>query len=84
MLASTVQFSRYGRRSNFDLRVHQEVPFEELDAEPSSTITALKAGLKARSLRTQQCAYAARRTKDHVPPDSKVGVLVADVRWKAN
>jgi hypothetical protein len=84
MLASTVQFSRYGRRSNSGLRVHRLVPFEELDAEPSSTITALKAGLKARSLRTQQCAYALRRTKDHVPPGSEAGVLMADARCEAN
>jgi hypothetical protein len=84
MLASTVQFSRYGRRSNFDLRVHQQVPFEELDAEPSSTITALKAGLKARSLRTQQCAYATRTNERPRSTRLKAGVLVADVRWKAN
>jgi hypothetical protein len=80
MLASTVQFSRYGRRSNVTLRVHHKVPFEALDAEPSLAITAKKVGYEARSLRTQQCAYAFGRTKDHVPPDSRVGVLMADVR----
>jgi hypothetical protein len=46
MLASTVQFSRYGRQSNVTLRVHQEVPFEALGAEPSLAVTAKKVGYK--------------------------------------
>jgi hypothetical protein len=64
MLASTVQFSRYGRRSSCGLRVHHEVPFEELDAEPSSTITALKARLETSPL----------------PQDSTVCLRISDER----
>ncbi len=70
MLASTVQFSRYGRRLILIFRVHQLVPFERNECRTKFDHYGLEGrAQKARSLRTQQCAYGSRRTKDHVPPD---------------
>jgi len=36
------------------------------------------------SLRTQQCAYPHPRTTDHVPPNPKTGVLIAEARIQGN
>jgi hypothetical protein len=80
MLASTVQFSRYGRRSNVYLRVHHLVSFEALDAEPSSTITALKAGPFGPLPQDSTVCLRSHHERETTFHPTEAGVLVADAR----
>jgi hypothetical protein len=85
MLASTVQFSKYGQHPPGNPRAPDQFPKEkpkpyEADKRQTTRNNKPTNTRLACSLRTQQCAYEPSRTTNHLPPNPKTGVLTADTR----
>ena len=81
MLASTVQFSRYGRRFIRIFRVHQLVPFERDEGRTKFDHYGLEGRARKPApsgLNSVPTNLHERKTTFH--PATRAGVLMADVR----
>jgi hypothetical protein len=99
MLASTVQFSKYGQHppetpAHPTTHKQEAQPYKadkrQTTSDPASTEPDRKnkpnphQGADVCSLRTQQCAYAPSPQTNPVPPNPKTGVLEAEADQETN